>query len=63
VGPDLLALVLGVGDLLKVESAWLRIHRTSVTRPVAKFEAEEGDAPLTGDEAALYAAIKTALFR
>jgi alkyldihydroxyacetonephosphate synthase len=61
VGPDLLVLVLGVKGLLKLESVWLRVHRTNVVRPLARFESS--DEPLHEDEAALYDAIKTALFR
>jgi alkyldihydroxyacetonephosphate synthase len=61
VGPDLLALVLGVrGRFLGLESVWLRVHRLGVLRP--KTEAFAGDADALGpDEEALFDAIDTAL--
>ena len=59
VGPDLLALVLGLeGRMIALESVWLRVHRIGVTRPTT--EAFEGDGePLNEDERALFDALAT----
>jgi alkyldihydroxyacetonephosphate synthase len=61
VGPDLLALVLGIrAPLLSLESVWLRVHRVGVVRPMCEAF-DDDDEPLNDDERALYAAIKDAL--
>lgn len=57
VGPDLLALVLGLGGkMLALESIWLRVHRVGVERPSAPFE-DESSEPLNDGERALFDAI------
>ncbi len=57
VGPDLLALVLGLGGrMLALESVWLRVHRVSVARPTAPFD-DESDEPMNDGERALFDAV------
>jgi alkyldihydroxyacetonephosphate synthase len=61
VGPDLLALVLGLrGRLLALESVWLRVHRAGVARPATPPFAPADEA-LTDDEQKLFDAIADAL--
>jgi alkyldihydroxyacetonephosphate synthase len=63
VGPDLLALVLGLrGRILALDSAWLRVHRGTVTRPTTE-EFDPPEEPLTDDERALFDAIEAAVGR
>ena len=63
VGPDLLALVSGLGGkLLALESVWLRVHRVDATRPSAPFEDDSSEPP-NDDERALFAAIERELAR
>lgn len=63
VGPDLLALVLGIGreaHLPSLESVWLRVHRVGVARPTCEAFQDDNE-PLTDDERSLYRAIEDAL--
>jgi alkyldihydroxyacetonephosphate synthase len=63
IGPDLLALVLGIGSeahLPALESVWLRVHRVGVARPACEAFRDDTE-PLTDDERSLYRAIEDAL--
>jgi len=60
VGPDLIALVVGMGERFgKVERAWLRVHRVGVRRPnVGRLDVDK-DPLLLPEEARLLEAIAT----
>jgi alkyldihydroxyacetonephosphate synthase len=61
VGPDLLALVLGMkGRFLVLESAWLRVHRVDTPRAMTEPFTDDA-APLNDDERALLDAIDAVL--
>jgi alkyldihydroxyacetonephosphate synthase len=62
VGPDLIALVVGMEErYARIERVWLRVHRLDAPRPATHPLRAERNPPLSGDEAALLAAIARAL--
>ena len=62
VGPDLIALVLGMNDrYARIERAWLRVHRLAAPRPQVHPLAAERNPPVSEDEEALLDAIEKAL--
>jgi alkyldihydroxyacetonephosphate synthase len=64
VGPDLVSLVMGMGErFAKIESAWLRVHRTGIPRPSHGALAIELDPPLEPGESHLLEAIAMQLDR
>jgi alkyldihydroxyacetonephosphate synthase len=64
VGPDLMALVVGMGErYAKVERAWLRIHRVGVRRPDVGRLAIDLDPPLQPGETRLLETLATCLER
>jgi alkyldihydroxyacetonephosphate synthase len=56
-GPDLVALVVGCGGrFVRIDAAWLRVHRVGVARPSAAFSLDR-DPPMDAGERALVDAV------
>jgi alkyldihydroxyacetonephosphate synthase len=54
VGPDLTALLIGTEEKIgRIDRAWLRVHRTGVTRPVSPPVDFDRDPPVSAGEQAL----------
>jgi alkyldihydroxyacetonephosphate synthase len=62
VGPDLIALVVGMGDrYARIDRAWLRVHRLDAPQPRVHPLVAERNPPLSEGEKELLAAIGRAL--